>query len=268
MIPRILAIASLVPLLSCFTSPLQTSPLGRTQLRLFPADEMTAMGVAAYAQMKAEKPQSQDASAIRLVTCVARAVAAEAGGARAPRSWEITVFQDDSATAFALPGGKIGVHTGLLRVAADPSQLATVIGHEVAHVLADHGNERASTIFVAQSGLQLIEEMSGPPSPQRNQVLAVLGLGAEVGVLLPFSRTQEREADLLGLDLMAEAGFDPRASVPLWRNMGRAGGASPPEFLSTHPTHTSRIRELEERIPSALEIYERARSAGKRPGCA
>lgn len=267
MIRRLLCMGFLVPLLSCVTSPLQSSPLGRTQLRLFPAEEMTAMGVTAYEQMKQEMPQSQNETAIRLVTCVARAVTAEARGAGAPRDWEVTVFEEDTANAFALPGGKIGVHTGLLRVAADQSQLAAVIGHEVAHVLADHGNERASTTFVAQSGIQLIEKMGDPSSPLRNQVLAALGLGAQVGVLLPFSRAQEREADLLGLDIMAQAGFDPRASAALWQNMSRAGGATPPEFLSTHPSHASRIRELNERIPSALEAQERARAKGKRPSC-
>jgi predicted Zn-dependent protease len=267
MIRRLLRIVFVVPLLSCAMSPLQSSPLGRTQLRLFPAEEMTAMGITAFEQMKQEMPQSQNETAIRMINCVARAVTAEARGAGAPREWEVTVFEEDTANAFALPGGKIGVHTGLLRVATDSSQLAAVIGHEVAHVLAEHGNERASTTFVAQSGLQLAEKLGDPSSPGRDQILAVLGLGAQVGVLLPFSRAQEREADLMGLDLMARAGFDPRASVALWQNMGRAGGDAPPEFLSTHPSHDSRIRDLNERIPSALEAYERARAAGKRPDC-
>jgi predicted Zn-dependent protease len=265
---RILLCAALcAPLLACISSPVKKSPLGRTQLHLFEADQMEAMGVQAYTQMKQQLPQSQDAAAIRRVDCVARAVTAEARGPNAPSSWEVAVFEDDRANAFALPGGKIGVHTGLLAVAADSSQLATVIGHEVAHVLAEHGNERVSTNVAAQYGLQAIESLSGPPSPGRDQALAALGLGAQVGVLLPFSRTQEREADLLGLDLMAEAGFDPRASVLLWQNMSRAGGATPPEFLATHPSHGSRIRELGARIPSSLEIYERARAAGKRPRC-
>jgi predicted Zn-dependent protease len=267
MIRRVLCLAFLAAVLSCATSPIQTSPLGRKQLRLFPQAEMTAMGVAAYEQMKEQMPRSQNEAAIRTVRCVARAVTAEARGAAAPSEWEVTVFEEDSANAFALPGGKIGVHTGLLRVATDSSQLSAVIGHEIAHVLAEHGNERASTTFVAQSGLQLAEKLGDPSAPGRNQILAVLGLGAEVGVLLPFSRAQEREADLMGLDLMARAGFDPRASVALWQNMSRAGGSAPPEFLSTHPSHESRIRELNERIPSALEIYERARAEGKRPDC-
>jgi len=249
-------------------SMVQSSPLGRTQLRLFPADEMDKMGATAYQQMKDEMPQSTNQAAIRYVNCVAKAVAREASGPAAPAGWEVTVFQEDSANAFALPGGKIGVHTGLLKVATDQGQLAAVIGHEISHVLAQHGNERASTTFVAQSGLQVIQSLSGPASPMRDQALAALGLGAQVGVLLPFSRAQEREADLLGLDLMASAGFDPRASVALWQNMQQAAGAgAPPELLSTHPSGASRIRELEARMPSAMAIYEKARAAGKRPSC-
>jgi len=267
MIRRLLLAVLLAPLLACGTALLGSSPLGRTQLRLFPASEMDAMGIQAFEQMKQKLPRSRDERIVRRVTCVARAVTAEARGESAPKSWEIMVFEEKSANAFALPGGKIGVHTGLLAVATDSSQLAAVIGHEVAHVLAEHGNERASTTFVTQSGMQVIESLSGPESPTRSQAMAVLGLGAQVGVLLPFSRAQEREADLMGLDLMAAAGFDPRASVALWENMSRAGGAGPPEFLSTHPSSDSRIRELQERIPSANEIYARARASGKRPRC-
>jgi predicted Zn-dependent protease len=248
-------------------SPFKTSPLGRTQLRLFPAAEMDKMGIEAYSQMKQELPQSRNAETVRRVTCVSNAVTAQVRAKNAPRSWEVTVFEDDSANAFALPGGKIGVHTGLLKVAASQDELATVIGHEIAHVLAEHGNERASTTFVAQSGLQVAESLAGPQSAGRDTALAVLGLGTQVGVLLPFSRKQESEADLLGLDLMARAGFDPRASVTLWQNMARSGGGKPPEMLSTHPSSATRISELSKRIPQALPEFEAAHAAGRRPHC-
>jgi predicted Zn-dependent protease len=259
--------ALVVPLLACGLSPFATSPLGRTQLKLFPSAEMEKMGVEAYAQMKNELPRSQNAAAIRRVTCVTDAVTAEVRARSAPRSWEVTIFEDDTANAFALPGGKIGVNTGLLKVATTQDQLATVIGHEIAHVLADHGNERMSTAFVAESSLQVVESLAGPPSSGRSQAMAMLGLGAQVGVLLPFGRAQESEADLLGLDLMARAGFDPRASVPLWRNMARAGGGAAPEWLSTHPANATRIRELEARIPVSMELFTAARAAGRRPDC-
>jgi predicted Zn-dependent protease len=256
-----------VLLVGCTGGIFGTSPLGRTQMRLFPAEQMDAMGAEAYAQMKRQMPVSRDERAVRIVDCVSTAVVAQARGPAAPRSWEVTVFENDAPNAFALPGGKLGVHTGLLKVARDPSQLATVIGHEVAHVLAQHGNERASTAFATESGLKLIESLSGPSSPGGNELLALLGLGAQVGITLPFGRAQEREADLMGLDLMADAGFDPRASVALWQNMARAGGEAPPEFMSTHPSHGTRIRELEARIPAALQRYEAARRAGRRPSC-
>jgi predicted Zn-dependent protease len=184
----------------------------------------------------------------------------------APSSWEVVVFEEESANAFALPGGKIGVHTGLLDVATNQHQLATVLGHEVAHVLAEHGNERVSTQLATQGGLELIQAISGPASPTKNAALAALGLGAQVGVLLPFSRAQESEADTIGLELMARAGFDPRQGPVLWENMSRQGG-QPPEFLSTHPSGDTRIRSLEAQVPEVMPVYERARSAGRRPSC-
>lgn len=256
-----------LPLFACSGSPLTKSPMGRTQLKLFPSADMEKMGVEAYSQMQSELPRSQNQAAIRRVTCVTEAVTAQVSGPNAPGSWEVTVFEDDTANAFALPGGKIGVHTGLLKVATTQDQLATVIGHEIAHVLADHGNERMSTAFVADSSLKIVESLSGPASATRSQSMALLGLGAQVGVLLPFSRAQESEADLLGLDLMASAGFDPRASVPLWENMAAAGSGAAPELISTHPSNETRIRELQARISTAMPLYEAARADGRRPNC-
>jgi len=184
----------------------------------------------------------------------------------APSSWEVEVFNDDSANAFALPGGKIGVHTGLLKVAVNQDQLATVIGHEVAHVLAGHSNERASTNLATQGALEALNVLSGPASPAKSRTLAVLGVGAQVGVLLPFSRAQESEADVLGLDLMARAGFDPRQGPALWENMARVGG-SPPELLSTHPSSATRIAALRQRVEIAMPLRKQARAKGKQPTC-
>lgn len=243
-----------------------TSPLGRRQLALFPEAEMSQMGITAYSEMKQQTPIETDARVNAYVRCVANAVTAALGPGQSAQ-WEVTVFRDDSANAFALPGGKIGVHTGLLQVAANQDQLATVIGHEVAHVLAHHANERVSTNAVAQTGLQAAQILAGANSPAKQQLFGLLGVGAQVGVLLPFSRAQETEADLLGLDLMARAGFDPRASVPLWQNMAKSGGGRPPEFLSTHPGSETRIVNLQNRIPRTLPLYEQARAAGRTPNC-
>ena len=245
-----------------------TSPTGRRQLKLFPDAEMAQMGVAAYDKLKTEMPVSDDARATAYVRCVADAVTAAVQDRRfASTAWDVTLFEEASPNAFALPGGKIGVHTGLLKVAVNQDQLATVLGHEVAHVLADHGNERVSNATAAQTGLNAVAVLSGAASPQQQQLMGLLGLGAQVGVLLPFSRTQEREADALGLDLMARAGFRPEESVKLWQNMGAAGGDQPPEFLSTHPSHGTRIADLEARMPGAVLTASGVRSRGVRPDC-
>ncbi len=242
-----------------------TSPTGRSQLLLFPETEMEAMGVAAFDELRQDLPESSDARASAYVRCVADAVtdALPSGSG----SWEVVLFQEPSANAFALPGGKIGVHTGLLQVATDADQLATVIGHEVAHVLARHSNERVSTSYATQTGLQLAGSIAGG-SAQGQQLMGLLGVGAQYGVVLPFSRSQESEADVVGLELMARAGFEPRASTALWQNMSRAsGGQQPPEWASTHPAHGTRIARLEAEIPKVLPFYEQARAAGRRPAC-
>ena len=242
-----------------------TSPLGRQQLQLFSEADMARMGSAAFQQVKAETPRVSDSGVEAYVRCVAGAITRRV---EPQRSWEVVVFREADANAFALPGGKIGVLTGMLRVARTQDQLATVIAHEVAHVLAAHPNERVSTTYAAQQGLQLAQAVAGGPGGERNQLMGLLGLGAQFGVLMPFDRAQEREADLLGLDLMAEAGFDPAASLELWQNMAAAsGGSQPPEFLSTHPAPEARMAELRARLPRAQAISARARSAGVRPSC-
>jgi len=229
---------------------------------------MDRMGVAAYDKMKTETPVSQDAKASAYARCVAHAVTAELGSAGAGRAWEVTLFDEDTANAFALPGAKIGIYTGLFRVARNQDQLATVVGHEVAHVIAKHSNERVSTAYATDTGLQLVTVALGSSSASQRNLYALLGLGAQVGVLLPFSRAQESEADLIGLDYMARAGFDPRQSIELWKNMAAASHGQPPAFLSTHPGHESRIAQLTERMPSAMRLYEAARAQGKKPSCA
>jgi predicted Zn-dependent protease len=244
-----------------------TSPLGRSQLLMFSNSQLDAMGKSAFAQAKEKTPTTKSSVTNAYVRCVARAITAALPEGQ-PTTWEVEVFDDDSANAFALPGGYIGVHTGLLQVAENKDQLATVVGHEVAHVLAQHPNERVSTTALAQTGLQLAEiAAGGGGGAGQRQLFGLLGMGTQVGILLPFGRAQETEADLLGLDLMAAAGFDPRQSVELWRNMGEQGGERPPEFLSTHPTGSTRIQNLDERMSHALKIYDGARAAGHRPNC-
>jgi predicted Zn-dependent protease len=239
-----------------------TSPTGRSQLMLMPDSEMKQMGVQAFTTIKKETPVDRETATNRYVDCVAGAITREVGG-----NWEVVVFQDDAANAFALPGGKIGVNTGLLKVAENQDQLATVLGHEVAHVLSNHSNERVSQTFAVQQGLGLITALANPRSATGQTMMGLLGVGAQYGILMPYSRIQESEADLLGLDLMAKAGFNPQESIALWRNMGRAGGGQPPEFLSTHPSHSTRITDLKAHMPVALRLQQQARQRGRRPDC-
>ncbi|OFZ00883.1 MAG: peptidase [Bdellovibrionales bacterium GWB1_52_6] len=243
-----------------------TSPLGRKQLILVPDSQMNALGVQAFQQMKAQTPTASDPLVNQYVTCVAKPITAAAQKDTGISDWEIVVFRDETANAFALPGGKIGVHTGLLKVATTADQLAAVIGHEVGHVIAKHGAERVSSGVAAQGGLAVLDQaLGGAPSSGRQQLLAGL---VTVGFLLPHSRTQESEADLIGLKLMARAGFDPRHSIKLWENMRAAsGGASPPEFFSTHPANESRIENLQNKVSEALPFYEQTKKTGSLPNC-
>ena len=257
---RRVAVASVVAILVLAVG-CATSPLGRRQLRLISGSEVANMGATAFQDIKQETPQSTDASQQRYVRCIAAAITAQVNDPEAPKQWEVVVFKDDSPNAFALPGGKIGVNTGILKVAKNQDQLATVIGHEVAHVLAQHANERVSQQVLTGALLNVAGQAMDPT------LVAALGMGAEVGVLLPFSRTQETEADLLGLDLMAGAGFDPRESTKFWQNMAAAGGGGTPEFLSTHPSDQTRTAALQKRIAQEMPVYEQVVAAGRRPKC-
>ncbi|MCU5787942.1 M48 family metallopeptidase [Alloalcanivorax marinus] len=251
--------AALLLLVAC-----ATSPLGRQQFLLMPASEMDQMGATAYAEMKQQQPIETGTAEVRYVQCVANAITSVLDS---DQQWEVTVFKDDTANAFALPGGKIGVHTGLLKVAKNQDQLAAVIGHEVGHVLAQHSNERVSIQFATQTGAQLVAALAGGDSAEQQTLMGLLGVGAQYGVQLPFSRKHESEADVIGLQLMAEAGFNPEQSVNLWQNMAAASGGSPPEFLSTHPSNQSRIEGLRARLPEVRPIYQQARAAGRTPNC-
>lgn len=245
----------------------QTSALGRRQFKMMSDAEMSQMGVAAFADISKQTPPSKDALANAKVTCVANAVTRTLTDVNDQGSWEVRVFADDTPNAFALPGGKIGVNTGLLKVATTQGQLAAVIGHEITHVTQGHANERVSSEFATQTALQTVSILADASNPMHGQLIGLLGAGVQVGVLLPWGRAQEREADLIGLDLMARAGFDPRESIALWQNMAKAGGSQPPEFLSTHPSHGTRMRDLEERMSIAMPLYEDAKAKGRAPRC-
>ncbi|WHR53808.1 M48 family metallopeptidase [Vibrio furnissii] len=227
------------------------SPTGRNQILLFSNKDMSSLGAQSFDQMKQETPINKDAKTNRYVQCVANAITAHIPQQAGYDSWEVVVFESDQVNAFALPGGKIGVYTGLLNVAVNQDQLATVIGHEVAHVLANHSNERLSQSQLASMGLQVTDLAIGSSAyaQYKDVTMAALGVGVQYGVILPYGRSQESEADIVGLELMARAGFNPQQSIDLWQNMAKAsGGSQPPELLSTHPSHSTRIHDLSAKI--------------------
>lgn len=248
-----------------------TSPTGRRQLLMIPDSEVNQMGLATFQQMKATDKLSTDKRKQATAQCIVQNLVAQLPAPWPSLAWEVQVFAIDSANAFALPGGKVGVNTGLFRVATNQDQLAAVIGHEIGHVISRHSSERLSQSMLADVGANLVGAYVGRnASPdQVKQVVALLGAGAQVGVLLPYSRLQESEADRLGQELMARAGFDPREAPRLWDNMIRAsaGSAQPLRLLSTHPDAAQRARVLAETAPQLLSTYEQARAAGRVPRC-
>lgn len=242
-----------------------TSPTGRRQLLIFSDSEMSTMGATAFDEMKQKTPVERGGQVNQYVTCVTDTITRTLPEGQRT-GWEVVVFDEGSANAFAVPGKKIGVHTGLLKVAKTQDQLAAVIGHEIGHVLANHSGERMSMQFVSQSSQQLLGAIIGQ-GPGQQAAMAALGLGSQYGVLMPYGRLQESESDNIGVQLMSQAGFNPQASIELWHNMAADSQGQPPEFLSTHPSHETRIGDLQALMPEMDAIYRQARAAGFRPAC-
>lgn len=251
------------------TAGCATTPTGRSQVMLVDDKQMSAMGIAAFNQLKTQGKLSTNTTQQRYVRCVADALIAQLPSQWRGLPWEIEVFNDDSPNAFALPGGKVGVNTGMFKVAENADQLAAVVGHELAHVMYRHGSERFSQQILAQAGMTAAAVAANASAPENSQlIVGALGAGAQIGVLLPFSRKHETEADLEGQRLMARGGFDPAQSVILWQRMqAQAGGARAPTFLSTHPNPSGRIDKLQSELASAQADYDQARQAGQRPQC-
>lgn len=247
----------------------ETNPYtGRSQLLMTSVAEEMQMGAQAYAQVKSD-PKTRISTDPRETEPVKRVAARIIEAAKRSKyadmarqfQWEVTVIKDDKTlNAFALPGGKIAVYTGIFRVAKNEAGLAAVLGHEVTHALARHGAERMSQGELTNAALQVIGAAAGSSgmSPLLSQgAMAALGAGVQVGILLPFSREHESEADYIGILLAADAGYDPRESVHLWERMEQlSGGGGPAEFLSTHPGHGTRIEQLKKWMPEAMKIYQ------------
>lgn len=247
-----------------------TSPTGRSQFIAVSDQQMDQLGATSFEQMKQSDKLSRDAAKLATATCVVDAlkVALPPQGQRV--AWEVQVFADANPNAFALPGGKVGVNTGMWTVAKTQDELAAVLAHELAHVLSRHAAERVSQQMAAGVALEAAQAYSGArTSPENTKLLmGALGLGAQLGVMLPFSRVHETEADVLGQRIMAEAGFDPAGAVRLWQGMINAsGGGRVPQILSTHPDPQNRIAALQARVAELEPLAAQARANGRRPAC-
>lgn len=245
-----------------FSSGCATVPeTGRSQLMIVSEGEEAKMGLSAFDDIKKKEKISTDAAANTRVRRVGERIAKAVGRAIPNAEWEYVVFDSDQINAFALPGGKVGVYTGLLKLVKSDSELACVMGHEVAHVTARHGAERASEGMAAAGGAA-IAGIASNDSKYSQEIQLAYGLLAG-GVILKFSRTHESEADHIGLMYAARAGYDPRAAVDFWKKMSasKKGQGGTPELLSTHPSDETRIKDIESLLPKVMPIYEAAEKA-------
>ncbi len=253
-------VAAIAILAGCTTAP----ETGRSQLLLMDPVQEARIGFQAFQEMKNKKPIVTKGSQAKQLQRVGKRIAKVVEVSHA--QWEFVLFKDaDNANAFALPGGKVGVYTGMLPITKNEAGLATVIAHEIAHVTARHGSERMSQGMLIDVGGAVLSGVVGKnaAAATHNMVMQAYSLGTTFGVLRPYSRTQELEADHIGLFYMARAGYDPRQALAFWQRLaehGRKRGGKPLEFLSTHPLDETRIAALVRLMPKALENYKQARS--------
>ena len=251
-------------LISCSTVPIT----GRKQLSLIPESQMLSMSFSQYDEFLKENKESNDPQKIALVKRVGERIASavekyltDNGMANEVSNykWEFHLIQSDEINAWCMPGGKVVVYTGILPITQDENGLAVVLGHEISHAVAKHGDERMSQGLIAQlGGMALQEAIKDKPAQTQALWMTAFGVGAQVGVLLPFSRTQESEADHLGLIFMAMAGYDPHGAITFWERMMKGNtGSKPPEFLSDHPADETRINDIKNEIPEAMKYYKK-----------
>lgn len=256
----LLTVVVLLP--ACSTVPIT----GRSGLHLVPESQLLTLSDQQYEEVLQKSEISQDPEKVAMVRRVGYRIA-EAAEAFLKESgyeenldnykWEFTLIKDDdTANAWVMPGGKAAVYTGILKYTQDETGLAVVLGHEVAHAIADHGNERMSQQLLAQmGGMALAVALASQPGETQALAMAAFGAGTAVGILLPYSRLHESEADQIGLILMARAGYDPREAVPFWQRMNESPGKRPPELLSTHPAPETRIENIQSHVPEAMKYY-------------
>lgn len=247
---------------SCSTVPLT----GRKQFSILPESSLVSLSLDNYRQVLNESNVVKNTTESRMVEEVGLNIAGaveqflidnKLGSRVNDYQWEFTTIQEDVANAWAMPGGKVAVYTGILPITKDEQGLAVVMGHEVAHAVARHGNERMSQGLVQQlGGVALSVALANKPAATQNLFLSAYGVGSNIGVMLPFGRKQESEADEMGLRFMAMAGYNPNNAHTFWERMSKSsGGGAPPEFLSTHPSHETRIKNLKKWAPQAMKYY-------------
>jgi predicted Zn-dependent protease len=246
-------------------------------LYLVSDNDMNKMGADAFDKLKTSSKIANDPKRLAQSQCIVKALVAEipsesqkAYRTVANLNWEVQIFDDPNPNAFALPGGKVGINTGMFDVAKNQGQLASVLGHEIAHVVSKHSNARVSDQLLAGTTLNVLGAVGGSnSSPEKTKRwMGLLGVGAQVGVLLPNTRKQETQADVVGQSLMTRAGFDPSQAPALWQNMiaaSKSGRA--PQILSTHPDPENRVKELQLRVPEFTRIYDEKKRSGKAPNC-
>ncbi len=264
LLPTLLLLAVAAIFTGCVSAPIT----GRNQLILVPNSEMQAMATAQYGEVLSQSNVVTGTPEARMIEDVGRRIASATdeyvrrSGLDMQFEWEFSLIQSDDLNAWCMPGGKIAFYTGILPVCQGPNGVAVVMGHEVAHALARHGAERFSQALASQLGVVALDvALRNQPTETRQLWMTAVGAGLTFGVVLPYGRKQEYEADHIGLILTAMAGFDPREAIPFWQRMGQAGGGQPPEFMSTHPAGQNRIKQLQELMPEALKYYDN-RAAG------
>ncbi len=235
---------------------------GRTSHVGMSVEQESALGLQTYENVLAQSRPVESGPELDMVKRVVSRLAAATGDAGQNFQWRVSLVEDGRANAFCLPGGEIVVYTGILAVAQNEAALATVLGHEMAHAISRHGAQRVLQQNITQTAMTGVAvSLSDMDYDKQRAVMGALGAGAQFGILMPFSRKHESEADEIGLMYMARAGYDPQESIRFWERMEQSGGAAPPEFLSTHPSHGTRIVQLQALMPKALEEYRTALAA-------
>ena len=252
---------------SVFTNSCSTVPVtGRNQLSIIPASQLMSMSFQQYDDFLKENKVSNDLKqsatikkvGLKIQKAVEQYLASKNLSSHLDGySWEYNLVDNEQVNAWCMPGGKVVFYTGILPICKDEAGIATVMGHEIAHAIAEHGGERMSQGLIVQlGGMGLQAALQNEPALTQQLAMTAFGIGSQLGVTLPFSRLHESEADHMGLIFMAMAGYNPNTAVEFWQRMAAQGGGAPPEFLSTHPSNQTRINDLKKLIPEAMQYYK------------